>query len=103
VALCKQLVKINVVAIYGIINIMGSNNLVEIVRFRCSLSVESAFGCGWNSCCYSNSKEKLGCLGCMVIDIYSGFGSRGLVITCNITCKFGPFKGKITSLSRKGD
>ncbi len=51
-ALCKQLVPINVVAIYGIINIMGSNNLVEIVRFLCNLSVESAFGCGWNSCCY---------------------------------------------------
>ncbi len=51
-ALCKQLVPINVVARQEIINIMGSNNLVEIVRFRCNLSVESAFRCGWNSCCY---------------------------------------------------
>jgi hypothetical protein len=33
VALCKQLVPINVVARYGIINIMGSIYLVEIARF----------------------------------------------------------------------
>jgi len=83
---------------------MGSNNLVETARFRCNLSVESAFGCGWNSCSYSNFKEKLGCLGFKDIYLFiERFGSCGLVITCNITCKFGPFKENITALSHKED